>query len=53
MNKEMVTFGDIRIKNRKINYSKYPINISKVDIDKIIISKKVFFGKNHFKCLEK
>ena len=45
MNKEIITFGDIEIEKHKFRYSKYPININNVGIDKIIISNKVSFAK--------
>ena len=37
--------SDIEIKIRKCHYSKYPINISNVDIDKIMTSVKIFLVK--------
>ena len=42
-----MTFGDIKIKKHKFNFSKYkyPANISNGDIDQILISEKVYFGK--------
>ena len=40
MNKEVITFGDNKTEKRKFRYSKYPININNIDIDKIIISIK-------------
>ena len=42
-------FDDIEIEKRKCHYSKYPININNVDIRKIMMSYKVFFGKKGFK----
>ena len=42
-------FDDFEIEKRKSNYSKYPINIHNVDIDKAITSKNVSFGKEGFK----
>ena len=49
VNKETITFGSIKIEKRKFHYSKYPININTVDIDKIIRSSKVTFRTNRFK----
>ena len=34
MTKELITFGDIQIEKRKFHYSKYPIKINNVDVDK-------------------
>ena len=34
MAKEIITFGDIQIEKRKFHYSKYPIKINNVDVDK-------------------
>ena len=44
-----VTFGDIdiEIEKRTFHYSKYQINISSVDIDKII-SEKISFSFKYF-----
>ena len=40
MNKEVITFGDNKTEKCQFRYSKYPININNIDIDKIIISIK-------------
>ena len=48
-NKLIKTFADIEIKKRKFHYSKYAINITKGDIDKIILSNRVSLGKKGFK----
>ena len=50
MNKEIITFGDIEIEKNKFHCSKHRINIINVDVDRIIISKKIPFCKNGFKC---
>ena len=44
-------FGDPEIGKVKFHYSRYPIDMNNVDIDKIIISIKVSFGKKDFKYL--
>ena len=44
-------FGDPEIGKVKFHYSRYPIDMNNVDIDKIIISIKVSFGKEDFKYL--
>ena len=51
MNKEIRTFYDTEIEKSKFYYSKYPININNVYIDKIIIYKNVSFDKKVFKYL--
>ena len=48
MNKEIITFDDTETKKRKFCYSKYPININNVGIDKTVISKKISLGKKGF-----
>ena len=49
MNNQIIAFGNNGLKKRKFHYSKYSIRITKVDIDKIITSNKVSFGKKSFK----
>ena len=46
MNKGILMFGDTEI---EFPYSKHPLDRNNVDIDKIIISNKVSFGKEDFK----
>ena len=46
MNKEIIMFDDDEIEKCKFHYSKYPINISNGDIDKMIIGNCLSFGKN-------
>ena len=41
MNKQISTFVDMLIKKHKFYYSKHPLDINNVDIDKIMISTKV------------
>ena len=48
MTKEHVTLGDNEIEKCKFHYSKHPIKINNVDINKII-SNKVSSGKKGFK----
>lgn len=43
------TIGSTEIEKCKFKYFKYPINISSVSIDNIIVSGKVSLGKNCFK----
>ena len=49
MNKEIITFSDTEIEKRKFHYSKYPINIKNVDVDKIILSCEDSFVRKGFK----
>ena len=49
MTTKFMAFGVTEIKKRLFHYSKYPININNVDIDKIIESIKVSVGKKGFK----
>ena len=44
--KEILTFGDIE--KCRFHYSKYPTDITNVDIDKILISNKIYFYKKGF-----
>ena len=46
MNKEIIMFDENETEKRKFHYSKYPININNVDIDKMIIGNSLSFGKN-------
>ena len=34
MNKEVIAFSKLEVKKRKFYYSKYPISIRNVDVDK-------------------
>ena len=45
MNKEIFIFDDIVMDKCRFHYPKIPIWINNVDIDKIMISDKVSFGK--------
>ena len=49
MNIETLIFGDLKIEKGKFHYSQYPLGITNIDIDKIVISNKVSFDKNGFK----
>ena len=51
MKKEIMMFGDTEIEKCKFLYSKYLINTNNVDIDKVIISNKISFGKKRFQIL--
>ena len=45
----IIKFGDIESEKQKLHQHKGPISIKNVDIDKIVVSNKVSFGKNGFK----
>ena len=50
MEKIIVKFGDIEIEKQKFHQYKRPISIKRnIDINKIVLSNKVSFGKNGFK----
>ena len=49
MGKEIIMFGYIKIEKHKFYQHKSPISIGDVDINKIIVSNKVPFGKKGFK----
>ena len=58
MGNGMIKFGDVEVEKHKFHQRKNPISIYDVDIDKIVISKKVSFDKKSFillitKMLEK
>ena len=48
MEKTIIKFGDIEIEKQKFYQHKKPISIKDIDINKIIISNKVSFGKKGF-----
>ena len=48
MEKTIIKFGDIEIEKQKFHQHKKPISIKDIDINKIIISNKVSFGKKGF-----
>ena len=41
--------GDIEIEKQKFHQYKRPISITNIDINKIIVSNKISFGKKSFK----
>ena len=49
MKKTTIKFGDIEIKKQKFYRYKRPISIKDIDINKIVASNKVSFGKKGFK----
>ena len=50
MEKTIIKFGDIEIKKQKFHQHKGPISMKDIDINKIVASNKVSFGKKGFKC---
>ena len=46
---KIVKFGDIESGKQNFHQHKEPISIKNIDINEIIISNKVSFGKNGFK----
>ena len=49
MEKTIIKFGDIEIQTQKVPLDKGPISIKNIDINKIVVSSKVSFGKKGFK----
>ena len=45
MGEKSIKFGDIKIEKQKFHQYKRPISITNIDINKIIISNKISFGK--------
>ena len=51
MEKAVIKFGDIEIEKQKSHQYKRPISIKNIDINKIVVSNNVYFGKKKgFKC---
>ena len=51
MVKTIRSFGDIEIQRQRFHQHKGPITIKNIDINKIVVSNKVSFGKKGFKYL--
>ena len=49
MEKTIIKYGDTEIEKQKFHQCKKPISIRNIDINKILVSNKVFFGKKGFK----
>ena len=45
MGKEILTFGNIEIEKNKFSHHKIPILGGDVDIEKVLVSNKILFGK--------
>ena len=48
---KVIKFGDIEIQKQKFHQDKEAISIKNIDINKIVVSNKVSFGKKGFKYL--
>ena len=48
MHKKVINFGDTEIVKYKFHQHNSPISINNIDINKIIVSNKVTFGKKGF-----
>ena len=46
MEKAIIKFGDVEIKKQKLDQHKRPVLIKNIDINKIVVSNKVSFGKS-------
>ena len=49
MDKTNIKFGDIEIEKQKFHQNKRPIAIKNIDVNKIVLSNKVSFGKKGFR----
>ena len=49
MEKIIIKFGDIEIEKQKFHQHKKPVSINNIDINKIVVSNKVSFGRTGFK----
>ena len=49
MGEKSIKFVDIKIEKQKFHQYKRPISITNIDINKIIVSNKISFGKKSFK----
>ena len=49
MAKEIVTFGYIETEKSRCYLNKSPIFLNDVDIEKVLVSKKIFFVKKRYK----
>ena len=47
MGKKILTFGDIEIEKNNFYLHKSPIFKKDVDIEKVLVSKKILFGKKN------
>ena len=50
MGKEILTFGDIEIEKNNFHRHSSPIFLKDVDIEKVLVSKKISSGEKNCKC---
>ena len=50
MDKKIVKFDNTEIEEYKSHYHKIPISRNGIDINKMVVSNKLPFGKQDFKC---
>ena len=51
MSKEILTFGNIEIEKNKFYRNKIPVHLRDVDIEKVLVSKKISFGEKAINTL--
>ena len=51
MEKTVIKLGDIEIEKQEFHQYKRPTSITNIDINKIVVSNKVCFGKKGFEYL--
>ena len=49
MGKDIFTFGDIKIKRKKVYCYKKPIFLENVDIENVLVSNKIFSREKDYK----
>ena len=49
MNKKVIKFYDTVTEKYKLHQYRRPISIDNIDVNKRVVSNKIFFGKNDFK----
>ena len=49
MDKQIIKFDDTEIEKYKFHQYKSPISIGNIDVHKIEVSNKIYFGKKNFK----
>ena len=50
MNKKTIKFDDTEIEEYKFHHHESLTSINDIDINKIVVSNKLLFGKQDFKC---
>ena len=49
MNKKIIKFDDTQIEKYKLQQYKSPFSMDNIDVNKIVLSNKISFGRNDFK----